>query len=47
MMVVMVVVLVVVEVIFQPVNDFMDKYMIPISSESFKTPSLTSHITQF
>ena len=30
-------------VTFQPINDFMDKYMTPISSESFKTPSLTSH----
>ena len=27
----------------QPINDFSDKYMIPIDSESFKTPSLTTY----
>ena len=30
-------------IIIQPINDFRDKYMVPINSESFKTPSLTSH----
>ena len=27
--------------IIQAINDFSDKYMVPINSESFKTPSLT------
>ena len=27
----------------QPINDLSDKYMVPIDSESFKTPSLTPH----
>ena len=31
-------------IIIQPINDFSDKYMVPIDSESFKTPSLTPHI---
>ena len=26
--------------IFQPIDDFSDKYMVPVDSESFKTPSL-------
>ena len=30
-------------VIIQPINDFSDKYMVPINSESFKTPGLTPH----
>ena len=30
-------------IIIQPINDFRDEYMVPINSESFKTPSLTSH----
>ena len=30
-------------VISHPINDFSHKYMVPINSESFKTPSLTSH----
>ena len=29
-------------VIIQPINDFKDKYMVPVYSESFKTPSFTS-----
>ena len=29
--------------IIQAINNFSDKYMVPINSESFKTPSLTSH----
>ena len=28
-------------VIIQPINDYRDKYMVPINSESFKTPNLT------
>lgn len=28
---------------FQPRNDFSEKYMIAINSESWKTPSLTPH----
>ena len=30
-------------VIIQAINDFSDKYMVAINSESFKTPSLTPH----
>ena len=30
-------------VIIQPINDFSDKYMVPMNSEPFKTPSLTPH----
>ena len=30
-------------IIIQPINDFSDEYMVPIDSESFKTPSLTPH----
>ena len=29
--------------IIQPINDFSDIYMVPVDSESFKTPSLTPH----
>ena len=29
--------------IIQAINDFSDEYMVPIDSESFKTPSLTPH----
>ena len=27
----------------QPINDFSDKYMVPINSESCQTPSLAPH----
>ena len=30
-------------IIIQPINDLREKIMVPINSESFKTPSLTSH----
>ena len=30
-------------VIIQPIDDFSDKYMVPINSEPFKTPGLTLH----
>ena len=29
--------------IIHAINDFSDEYMVPIDSESFKTPSLTPH----
>ena len=29
--------------IIQAINDFSDEYMVPIDSESFKTPNLTPH----
>ena len=30
-------------IIFQAINDFSDKYMVPVDLESFKTPNLTPH----
>ena len=30
-------------IIIHLINDFSDKYMVPVDSESFKTPSLTPH----
>ena len=30
-------------ILIQPINDFSDGLLVPIDSESFKTPSLTPH----